>query len=326
LTNEILLESGTNEVEVLEFYLCGQSFGINVAKVLQLEMYNPEMVTKTPGAADGFVGVYLWRGETLMFMDLADILGLERKTEPPRPIVLVTEFNAVRAAFLVDGVHQVYRVSWEEMKPVSQFMSNYSSRTIATLNVEQSPEEEKEEKLEILMLDFESILGEYCPESNLGYGNVELTPTDEPVKRENAKVVIAEDSAFLRHIITQTLNQAHYRQLTIFENGQDAFEYINERKNETDASGSLKGLVDVVISDIEMPLMDGLTLCRRIKQDLGLDELPVVFFSSLINEQMRLKCQEVGSEAQITKPEIGKLVSLVDDVCLDVKPQPDMDI
>ena len=316
MADEILLESGTNEVEVLEFYLGDQSYGINVAKVLQIELFDTNKVTKTPGSGDGGVlGVYMWRDETVSLLDLSAVLDRPKTDAVDRPLVLVTEFNAVKNAFLVDGVNQVYRVGWNRMEPISGFLGKHSSRTNATLHVEKS-EEAGADAVEILMLDFESIIAEYSPDTNLGYGRVDLPQASEPQRREMARIVMAEDSAFLRQVMERTLREAQYNQLTIFENGQLAHDHIVKLKTKAEKEGgSIKDFIDLVITDIEMPLMDGLTLCRRIKKDYRLD-LPVIFFSSLINEQMKLKCADVGGDAQITKPEIARLVSLVDGFCL----------
>lgn len=316
MSEDILLESGTNEVEILEFYLGKQSYGINVAKVLQIELYNPEMVTRTPGSGeDGVLGIYLWRGETVSFLDLAIVLNMPKTEELDRPIVLVTEFNGLKNAFLVDGVNQVYRVSWTQMAPVSNFITKYSPRTNATLHVEYETESSKE-TADILMLDFESIVGEYCPEAKMGYGKVEMPLDRECLNRENVKIVVAEDSAFLREVMVRTLHDANYDNLEVFENGQQAFDYVAGLKTDEKKQGlRLSDRLNLIITDIEMPLMDGLTLCRRVKTDLGLTQIPVIFFSSLITEQMKLKCQEVGGEAQITKPEIGQLVGIIDDLC-----------
>ena len=322
MADEILLESGTNEVEILEFYLGDQSYGINVAKVLQIELFEPEHVTRTPDAGqDGYLGVYLWRGETVPLLDLCLVLGMPKTESVARPLVVVTEFNRVKNAFLVDGVRQVYRVGWERMEPVSSFLGNYSSRVNATLHVESDLDGEKE-NVEILMLDFESIVAEYCPDTNLGYQHVDLPPVVEEGQRgrDSVNIIMAEDSNFLREIMARLLREAGYTNLKQFENGQEAFNYVSGIKSQI-ASGAvrLSDALGAVISDIEMPLMDGLTLCRKIKQELGLAELPVIFFSSLINEQMMLKCKEVGGDAQITKPELGKLVSLLDEFCLKAK-------
>ncbi len=320
--DEILLESGTNEVEILEFYMGSQSYGINVAKVLQIELYNPKMVTRTPGSEEGILGVYLWRGETVLLLDLCEIIQSDSEEEVERPIVLITEFNRIKNAFMVDGVNQVYRVGWERLEPISTFLGSYSSRTNATLHVKNTAEHSDEE-IEILMLDFEAIVGDYCPESSLGYGNPDMPEVAEPLKREQIKIVLAEDSAFLRNIMIKTLKEAHFQQIEVFENGQLAFDYISElqaKAKKQDAQ--ISDLLDIIITDIEMPLMDGLTLCRRVKFELGLKEIPVVFFSSLINEQMKIKCQEVGGDAQITKPEIGGLVSIVDNLCLNRESAP----
>ena len=317
LSDEILLESGTNEVEILEFYVGGQSYGINVAKVMQIELFQDSLLTSTPGAGqDGFMGVFLWRGVTLPMLDLGEILKKEKIEDIERPIVLVTEFNAVKYAFLVDGVNQVYRAGWEQIKPISHFLGKYSSRTTATLEVKKVGDSQNAFN-EILLLDFESIVGEYSPETKLGYRQVDIPEISEPKKREDVKLVLAEDSAFLREMLVKNLNKAGYINAQLFENGKAALDHLSALTQKSkDEERPISDYVHMVITDIEMPLMDGLTLCRRIRNDLKLPDLPVVFFSSLINDQMKVKCAEVGGNGQVTKPELGSLVSLVDKFCL----------
>ena len=318
MSGEILLESGTNELEVLEFYLGDQSYGINVAKVLQVEQFEPKLVTKTPESQNSeILGVYLWRNETLPIMDLAAVLEREPDTSIHRPLVLVTEFFGEKTAFKIDGVNRIYRVGWEEMKPISSFLGKYSSRTNGTLNVQLSTDADDKREIEILMLDFESIVAEYIPE-DIGWtkGLEQKKAKDEKAfNRADVKVVLAEDSAFLRNMLKDALTRAGYTSLSVFKNGKLAFDYVE--KIVTDAKEkkiSIPSILNLIISDIEMPLMDGLTFCKKVKKDMGIN-VPVVFFSSLINEQMKIKCNDVGGDAQVTKPSMKNLITLLDELC-----------
>lgn len=304
LQQKVLLESGTNEVEVLEFYLGEQSFGINVSKVLQLVAYDQAFYTPTPEAPEEAPGVYLWREDTIPLVDLKAALNTSSRTQPERPIMLVTEFNSVINGFHVDGVNRIHRLSWEQIDPASVYLERYSVRITGSVHVEGR---------DILLPDFEQIVAELSPDTKLSYSDMDLPDPSEIPRREDSRVLVAEDSQFIRVNMVKLLAQAGYRQVKEFENGKDALEYIvstttrlaDEGRPATDA-------FDIIISDIEMPQMDGLTLCKRVKNDPKTANIPVIIFSSLINEQMIQKCQDVGADDHVTKPRMGMLVSMLD--------------
>ena len=123
-----------------------------------------------------------------------------------------------------------------------------------------------------------------------------------------APVVVAEDSILLQRMIGTALQKAGFTDVKIFNNGQEAWEYLSSIKDDPD----LYKKVNLLITDIEMPMMDGHRLTKLVKDDMRLKRIPVVIFSSLINEQMRVKGKEVGADEQLTKPEIGHLVEVLD--------------
>ena len=121
-------------------------------------------------------------------------------------------------------------------------------------------------------------------------------------------LVIAEDSILLQKMIDDSLERAGFVNVKNFSNGQEAWDYLSSIRNDED----LYEKVNLVITDIEMPEMDGHRLTKLVKDDARLKKLPVVIFSSLINEQMRIKGEELGADEQLTKPEIGHLVHVID--------------
>lgn len=300
---QILLESGTNEVEILEFLLGSQSFAINVAKVLQIMAYNPENLTKVPDGPESLLGVLLWRDQTISLIDLSVAINFSENKRAERPIVLVTEFNDVLNAFLTDGVNRIHRLSWDQINPTSSFLESFSSQTIGSIHID---------KREILLVDFEHIIAELFPETK-----IEQQAVGQEIKetggREGKKIILAEDSQAIRAGISSVLKKAGYTDLVVFENGEDAFNHIQDLHEKAKRDqGEMTDHVNLVITDIEMPQMDGLTLCRRFKTDLGCSHIPAVIFSSLINEKMVHKCKEVHADAFITKPQMGQLVDMMD--------------
>ena len=131
-----------------------------------------------------------------------------------------------------------------------------------------------------------------------------------PRQRNTAPILIAEDSALLGKLICESLSKAGYTNLTVTMNGQEAWDKLNEYKNE----GILDQKVRLLITDIEMPQMDGHRLTKLVKDSYAFAHIPVVIFSSLVNDEMRKKGEALGADAQLSKPEIGHLVEAIDGI------------
>lgn len=307
---KILLESGTNEVEILEFYLGGQSYGINVSKVLQIISFDPERFTGTPDPDPAMPGVLLWRDKTIPFIDLYAAMHVNTRVEVERPIALVTEFNNLICSFFTDGVNRIHRIGWDRIDQLDAYMNQFSAHFTGSVHVDDK---------DILLVDFEYLVANFFPETKLdSKSQMKLPETVTPEVRQSRPIVLAEDSAFIRHTILTILKQAGYSQVMPFENGQLALEYLVAAKQQAATEQKpIADLVSLLITDIEMPRLDGLTLCRKLKEDSEYGKTPVIIFSSLINEQMMVKCREVGADAFITKPQMAQLVGTLDDLLFE---------
>lgn len=293
MDTNILLENGTNELEVLEFTLGNHSYGINVAKITEIITYQP--VTPVPNAHPSIEGIFMPRDTMITAIDLKNCL--QRGDSEPGGLFIITNFNKLDIAFHVDSVLGIHRVSWTDIiKPdvTVNTVETGISTGIVKLN----------EKL-IIILDFEKIVTDISPETGLKMEEIEVLGERE---RNDIPIVMAEDSALLNKLISDSLTKAGYMNLTKMQNGQDAYDYIQHCKEQ----GTLKQNVACVITDIEMPLMDGHRLTKLIKEDPDTREIPVIIFSSLVNEEMKLKGQMLGADAQLSKPEIGELVREAD--------------
>lgn len=312
---EILLESGTNEMEILEFYLGAQSFGINVQKLREIIPYDEEKTTTLPESAPSVVGTFLVRGNTIPLIDLnvhLNRVNEEEKDSEQRPIVLVCKFNNQVNGFLVDGVNQIHRICWENVTPMANFIEQYRPRFTGSINVN---------KREILIVDLEHIMAEIDPDMDMSYEQP-VSPSEEaPPKglsvqerREQTKIMLAEDSAIIRAGILKVLSSSGYSQIQAFVDGEECYKTIKELKAKADKSGEpITKHLNLMITDIEMPKMDGLTLCRRFREEMGIKDIPVIMFSSLINEQMKHKCDSVGANGCVSKPQIPELVKIIDE-------------
>ncbi|PID26586.1 MAG: chemotaxis protein CheV [Candidatus Cloacimonadota bacterium] len=297
---DILLETGTNELELLEIILDNQSFGINVAKVKEIIIYDDNSRVDLPEAPPSIKGLYSYRGQTFTIIDLNIELEKPIDESNNRRLVVVTEMNSVLVGILVDKVNSIHRYSWNQIDPVDTFMvEGNSSKFTGTVKL-------NETKL-MLLLDLEHISSKLLPETALKEEDIESRPDKEEI-RNSKQIIIAEDSHLIRGMMLRLLNKAGYLNIKSFENGQACYDAITEWKEKDLLSQN----VDLIVSDIEMPMLDGLTLCKKIKEDNKTKDIPVVIFSSLINEQMIIKCNAVHANGYISKPKIESLVEIID--------------
>lgn len=314
-SQEILLESGTNEMEILEFYLGEQSFGINVQKLREIIQYEPEKTTVLPESKPSVMGTYLVRGQSISLIDLNKHLNPQQPADegPKRPIVLVCQFNRKVTGFMVDDVNQIHRISWEDVRPMAPFIDKFRPRFTGSINVGSK---------EILIVDLEHILTELDPElSQVFAGTADKPDTtaedlSKTEQRQQIKLMLAEDSSIIRSGIQRVLTNSGYTQLTTFIDGDECYQELKKIHEQVDSEEDFLQHLNILITDIEMPKMDGLTLCRKVREELGLKDLKVIMFSSLITEQMAAKCTSVGANGSISKPQIPELVEMVDSLCL----------
>ncbi len=294
MDTNILLESGTNELEILEFRAGDNLYGINVAKINEILLYQP--VTPVPNAHPCIEGIFMPRDTMISVINLRKCLGLEDVYDNDG-LFIITNFNSLNTAFHVDEVLGIHRVSWEEIiKPDSTISSDDTGVSTGVIKLS--------DRL-VVILDFEKIVSDINPDTGLKVSDMD---TYEARDRSQSPILIAEDSALLQKLIVECLRKAGYTNIIINDNGQEAWDKLTELQGE----GTVLEKVHCIITDIEMPLMDGHRLTKLVKEDAEMKKIPVVIFSSLINDQIRRKGESLGADAQLTKPEIGKLVEAVD--------------
>ncbi len=311
--HEILLDSGTNEVELAEFVLSNNHFGVSVAKIREFIPLEGLTITSMPGQPPSIAGVFLLRGRSIPLLDLGAYLGLPQNPDAHKRVVVVTEFNKLTSAFIADHIQRIHRVSWSDFCPLNHYLA--ATNPLVTGSVSLGGKE-------VLVLDLESIVGDIFPESVINYDESVQEEPSLQQQRGGCRIFFAEDSAVIRSKVSRMLASVGYEGVSTFDNGLEALEAIKNVAAQAQGEGRALGdYVSLVLTDIEMPQMDGLTLCRQVKQDLRLP-LPVIIFSSLINQQMAAKCQKVGAEAFASKPETERLLALIDHFCLGT-PAPD---
>ena len=293
---KILLESGTNELEIMEFTVGGELFGINIAKIR--EIMRAQETKRMPNSHNFVEGIFKQRGEVITVIDLAKCLNIERSENKSHDIFILTHFNKLNFAFRVESVVGIDRVSWENIKKPDKVI--YSGEdSVATAIAEYK------DRL-ITILDFEKIIADISPETSITLDRLdELGDRVESQK----KILVAEDSMMLSNLIIGFLHKSGYKNTVKFNNGKEAWNYLTEAK---ESGLPISNYVSCIVSDIEMPLMDGHRLTKLIKTDDELKHIPVILFSSLISDELRIKGKEVGADEQITKPEIVELVNIID--------------
>lgn len=293
---EILLESGTNELEIMEFTINGELFGINVAKVREIMMTRP--VKPMQKSHQDVEGIFKPRDKVITVIDLAKYLGLPPSENPSKDIFIVTNFNNLDFAFHVHTVVGIDRISWTKMQKPDRIIYG-GDEGVATGIAE------FEGRL-ITILDFEKIVAEISPQTSIQYEDLEQLGDR---KRSEKPILVVEDSMLLSKMIIESLHRSGYVNTIKTDNGQEAWDFLEEAKTCGDPIGNH---VVCIITDIEMPLMDGHRLTKLVKEDSVLKSIPLILFSSLINEEMKIKGRQLGADEQISKPEIAQLVSVID--------------
>ncbi len=292
----ILLESGTNELELLEFVVGSQHYGINVAKISELCPYQPP--TMVPNAHEYIEGIFMPRERIITVINLAKALGIAVNQNTAGDMYIITNFNRLHTAFHVQEVLVIHRVSWGDIvKPDSTI--SHGGQGIATGIT-------KIDGKIVIVLDFEKIVTEINPETGLKLSEIEALGERN---RQECPILLAEDSPLLLEMLKKCLTKAGYTHLIPTTNGQEAWNTLDRMMND---GGVIGEDVALVITDIEMPQMDGRHLTKKIKTDPRFTGLPVVIFSSLVNDEMKKKGEALGVDAQLSKPEIGRLVAQLD--------------
>ncbi len=294
---EILLESGTNEIEIMQFTIFGELYGINVAKVREIMM--ADKVKPVPHSHEAVEGIFKPRDILLTVINLPKYLTGDSGDKNERDLFIVTNFNKMHIAFRVHTVVGISRISWEDIQKPDKTLTN-GEDGVAT-GIAQCGGQL------VTILDFEKIVAEIAPETSIQVD--EIDRLGDRIPRDN-RIILAEDSILLTKMIKDSLFRAGYSNLMNFNNGREAWDYLSSIRNEPD----FYKRAALLITDIEMPEMDGHRLTKLVKDDEKMKRMPIIIFSSLINEEMRIKGKQLGANEQLSKPEIGRLVEVMDEL------------
>lgn len=290
LNHNILLESGTNEFEIVEFIINGAKpyhFCINVAKVREVIVF-PEVV-KVPDAHPSIVGTANIRQSLIPIVNLGQWLGIKNNTDIENSKVIVTYFNGSSNGFMVDEVVRIHRITWADIKDYSSMSDLRLLDTVLGVvslggNLVQ-------------LLDFERIIAEINPTTMTSQeASLDMSLFDD---RKGKQVFLAEDSPTIRKLLDANFRRAGYK-IEVFDNGGDLLKRLKEKTP------------DIVVTDLEMPGTSGDYVVRKIREEEKYKKLPIIVFSSMASEENERKLKSIGADMFIGKPELNYLIMSVD--------------
>ncbi len=285
--------AGHNRLELLLFRLGGrQQFGINVFKVQEVIQCPP--LTKMPNADSVIRGVANMRGKTISVMDLAQAIGMKPVKDVKDAFIVIAEYNRTTQGFLVSSVDRIINMNWDDIMPPPKATGRSSYLTAVT----------KIDNDLVEIIDVEQVMSEVTgAEVEVSDDIVEGAPKiEEGVKR----ILVADDSVVARNQVKRTLEQIGY-EAVLAKSGMDALNQLQEMA----AQGPIKEQIALVISDIEMPEMDGYTLTTELRKDPALKELYIMLHTSLSGVFNNAMVEKVGADRFIAKFDADELATSV---------------
>ncbi|MCL1884554.1 MAG: chemotaxis protein [Defluviitaleaceae bacterium] len=294
-----LIEGEEHNLQLMVFIVAGGHFGINVAKVSEIMKYSQYPITPMPNSNPFVEGIFRPRTETMTVINLAAYMGLPPSEDEERDILIITKLNNIETAFHVHGVEAINTVRMSDIeKPDTTIYGGEEGMATGIAK--------HDDKL-ITIVDFEKILIDISP--NMGFSPSDIDALGMR-NRSTKPILLAEDSPLLERLILSSLEKAGYINIVCTSNGQEAWELL---EGYVESGQPIEDHVCAIITDIEMPLMDGHRLLKLVKESSGLKKLPVIVFSSLITDDNRVINEKLGAVASVSKPEIANLVTILDE-------------
>ena len=290
--------AGTNKLEILLFSLGKdnrterrETFGINVFKVREVMRTPP--ITAAPDMPSSVKGMVSLRGVLVPVVDLAEYIGMQPDT--PRDIMIVTEYNGHTQGFLVEAVDTILRLDWSQMRvPPEMLTANMGGLVTAVTELDDG-------RL-VMMLDVERVLAETSK-----YDDRFMFESIKPLDRPELTVVFADDSSVARGQIERTLDALGIKYIGAV-NGRVAWEELSKIATYAEAANRpVKDMVHLVLTDVEMPEMDGYILTKNIKSDPRFAGIPVIMHSSLSSMSNQQLGRSVGVDEYVPKFEPQRL-------------------
>jgi two-component system chemotaxis response regulator CheV len=275
--------AGTNKMEILLFNLgSDEKFGINVFKVK--EVSHAGKITRTPNMPRGVDGIVSLRGHVMPVLNLAKFMGVTEQT--PHQTMMVAEYNTHILGFLVKEVDRIIRVDWDKVRPTEGMLSDKGALITAITNLDDGSL--------VSILDVEQILSDAFGEAVVG--NVEKVESGHELC-----VFFADDSMVARRKIAEVLDKMGVKHIQA-SNGQEAWDRLRTMADASQHGGKpMRDQMQVILTDAEMPAMDGYVLTQNIKNDKRFEGIPVVMHSSLSSDANRAMGKRVGVDYYVPK-------------------------
>ncbi len=294
----------SNQMEMLTFYLSdSQQYGINVFKIIEV-IETPKEITIVPQTHQAVVGIISFRGTSVTVIDISKALGLEGiKYDDIISYVMICEYSNTTQGFLVARPNRLLNVSWKDVRSPGSAVQNSGYLTALT-------QDENQETVQIL--DIEKILGEI--------NGVDAKISDSIIEQSkeaemgNQKVLVLDDSKAARMMLQNSMDQLGVH-CAMFEDGNKAFSALEESLDQDDYKFCL------IISDIEMPQMDGFTFARKVKSHPKLSQIHLVLHSSMSNKANRAKAEAVGADGFVPKFQPDEIARIILDRLKEARKQ-----
>jgi len=294
----------TSALQLMEFTMAGDSFGINVAKVTEIMRYTP--ITPMTLSHPCIDGVFKPREKLITVINLPRYMQLPENEDPRQDMFMLTNFDNVNAAFLVHTVEAMHQINWSKVERPSSIVYGSDDGVVTGTT--------KIGDRIITIIDFEKVLYDINPETGLQLSEIQRMGERPIISKP---IIVVEDSVFLKKMLIESLEIAGYSNISSFDNGQDAWDYLQSVKIVClEDIVPVEKKVSIIITDIEMPRMDGHHLTKLIKSDDVLAKIPVIVFSSLIDDAQKQLGEKIGVNAHLSKPQIGELVTTLDEFIL----------
>jgi len=297
--------AGHNRMELLLFRLGGrQQFGINVFKVQEVIQCPP--LTRIPNSHGVVRGVANMRGKTISVMDLSQAIGMKPVENIETSFIIITEYNRTTQGFLVASVDRIINTNWESIMAPPKATGKGSYLTAIT----------KIDNELVEIIDVEQVMAEICG-SHVGVSEsvIEETHQEEGDSKDNVKkILVADDSVVARNQVKRTLEQIGY-EAVLAKSGRDALTQLQEMAE----NGPIDDQISLIISDIEMPEMDGYTLTTELRKDPRLQGLYIMLHTSLSGVFNNAMVEKVGANRFIAKFNADELATGVMEALEDIK-------
>jgi len=289
LDAESYLKSGSNELRVLEYRICGHSFGINILKVQKI-VAKPQQFTAITDTHPCIKGIFSDNGKIIPLIDLGEFLGFKDQCNENQPHkVIITEFFGILNGFLVDTVEWIHHFYWESVIDAHKTLKSINQKYIISIV---KPDGERM----VPLLDYETIILDISPE--LGADEIKRIDRSN-IRGKGKRILVAEDSPAVRNMLVAELTEVGFNTIAASD-GQIAWNLLEKEHN-----------FDLVISDIEMPQMDGLALTCAIRNDPKMKDLPVIVYSSIGDIGIKARAEFLKANAHVTKLNIEQLLETV---------------